>query len=355
MRTDIPYVIAELVNHRRSSIAATKHFADLKHNTVLCPRLEEQLNRVRDSFLKYESVAYDIQGVHDQGTDVVLRYETSDADGNAQARFLAFQIKAESDLQNKGYLKTLRSQVLQAFGEYQDKLDRYYVILCVDAKEWRDEIREINKALSRHRQVTVVSPQYAFTLIRLSGTRIASLVDGFLREDDEVLKAAKLGVASLPPTQVAVLIAATYEATFGQHAANIDLGRVFANTFVRKVFDAAPDYPVSTWEDLDYDETYGPDDDDPEVELVDRRRPYVERFAEAVDLSVDSGLRTHGELGSAEVNMADVRPLQALLLDANIRYGFGNDALTTYVFGLLGIMEAFGLPGIDDEEAPVAT
>src|SRR5207249_11227356 len=114
MRKSIGYVVSELVSYRESSVAETKQFEKLKHNEILCPRLEGQLNRIRDGFLKYYSVAYDVQGLRDQGTDVLLRYQTEDANPDEGARFIAFQIKGEWDLEQKEDLKVVSSQEVEA-------------------------------------------------------------------------------------------------------------------------------------------------------------------------------------------------------------------------------------------------
>ena len=62
MRKSISYVVSELIAYRRSSIAATKQFEKWKHNEDLYPKLEEQLNRIREGFLKYHSVAMTSEG-----------------------------------------------------------------------------------------------------------------------------------------------------------------------------------------------------------------------------------------------------------------------------------------------------
>ena len=66
MRKSISYVVSELISYRESSVAAIKQFAKWKHNEILCPRFDTHLNRIRDGFLKYSSVAYDVQGMRDQ-------------------------------------------------------------------------------------------------------------------------------------------------------------------------------------------------------------------------------------------------------------------------------------------------
>jgi len=352
MRKSISYVVSELISYRESSVAATKQFVKWKHNEILCPRLEAQLNRIRDGFLKYSSVAYDVQGPRDQGTDVLLRYQSEDANPDEDACFMAFQVKGEWDLQQKDYLKTLRSQAFEALSEYGSSLERYYVVLCFDARAYREQIRAINKTLSLDPRIVVVNPRYALTFLRLSESRIVSLVDGLLREEDEVFRSAKASIASMPPTQVAVLLAATYEAVFGYGGRDIQLRQVSSSTFVQRVFERCPDFSKDTWSNLE-DIGFGEPDDEDELDLTDYGRSYDERFADDLDVLVDLGefdLRRGEE--TVRVNMESVRPIQALLLDGNIRYGYQHDELLRFVFGLLGVMETFGAEGLDEVEDP---
>ena len=50
--------------------------------------------------------------------------------------------------------------------------------------------------------------------------------------------------------------------------------------------------------------------------------------------------------------MENVRPIEALLLDGNIRYGYKHGDLLKFVFELLGVMGVFGLEGLDEVEDP---
>ena len=74
MNGAISTVVDELVKYKASSNKNTKNFVKLKHNKHLCPMVEKQGNRILDCFVKYHSVAYDVQGINDRGTDVLLRY-----------------------------------------------------------------------------------------------------------------------------------------------------------------------------------------------------------------------------------------------------------------------------------------
>jgi hypothetical protein len=352
MRKSISYVVSELLSYRESPKKATKVFSKWKHNETLCPRLEEQLNRVRDGFLKYHSVAYDVQGIRDQGTDVVLRYLSEEApSSDTAARFIAFQIKSEWDLDQEDYLKTLKSQAFEALNEYRDALDRYYIVLCAGVQEYRDEIRAVNKSLCLDSKIVVISPRYALTFFRLSGSRLTSLVDGLLREEDEVVRVAKKSIEGLRPTEAAVLITAVHEVMFHRGGRDIDLHRLSSNSFVQRVYAACPDYSRDTWDALEYEESFDPEDDD-EIDLTDRKRDYADRFADDVDHLVEFAALGVPVEATSEVNIEDLRPIQALLLDGNIRYGYEDEQLLKFVFELLAVMTTFGREELDETEDP---
>src|SRR5688572_24702523 len=105
MRVPIHETIQELLRYRRASFKATAAFRTLKHNEYLCPQLERQLDEVLNCFLKHRQIAYDVQGIHDRGTDVIFKF----LDDDAESRYLGFQLKSFDDLNNREYLKELRA------------------------------------------------------------------------------------------------------------------------------------------------------------------------------------------------------------------------------------------------------
>jgi hypothetical protein len=52
------------------------------------PLVGVALNEIRDCFLKHQAVAYDVHGVHDLGTDVLLRYRDVDGADPEELHFI---------------------------------------------------------------------------------------------------------------------------------------------------------------------------------------------------------------------------------------------------------------------------
>ncbi|SOD02173.1 hypothetical protein SAMN05216486_10286 [bacterium JGI 053] len=377
MSSHIRPILGELLFYKESTFEQTKSFIQWKHNRQLCPWFEHQLNQIRNSFFKFQSVAYDIQGVHDLGTDVVLRYDRSSSDDLVDLRFIAFQIKSHDDLKDPHYLKNLRSQWAQASAEYRDSLDRYYIVLCADIETHQEKIREIKKTLSTLDKVVVVDPAYALTFLRLSALKISSVVTAFFREEDEVITQAQATIQPFSPPTAAVALSAVAYATLYSNESDFDLGELADDSFVRSIYALSPDYDRWHYEELEEklaartsandsdagdDEKMAAADDDEDTwdnwegdeidwESADRHRPFDERWADDTDVLMDSLFRRHSASGRIKIDLNFARPLQALLLDASVRYGYEREDLLRFVMGMLGIMDRFGLrlPGEEDE------
>ena len=139
MSDEFKRVIFDLLQFQRSAPESTKEFNKLKHNQHLCPGLQKKLEIVLSAFEKYRKITYDIQGVRDRGSDVVLKQ--SDENIN---RFICFQIKTKEDLAKGDYLKTLKAQYYDSLSSYQELID-YYILLCFHSedKKYKEKMRTI--------------------------------------------------------------------------------------------------------------------------------------------------------------------------------------------------------------------
>ena len=113
-------LVDELLRYRRTAPSETKAFARLKHNADLCPRFQQKLESILGSFEKYRKIVYDIQGLHDEGTDILLREVVAE-----NPWFICLQIKSEDDLHAKDIFKTLKAQFFDSCQRYGDALVEY--------------------------------------------------------------------------------------------------------------------------------------------------------------------------------------------------------------------------------------
>ncbi len=88
------------------------------------PPVERQLNEMIHCFPKFHNIAYDVQGMNDRGTDVLLRYSEESEIGES-ARCISLQIKSFDDLDSKTYLRDLKTQTFEAHTEYHRLLERF--------------------------------------------------------------------------------------------------------------------------------------------------------------------------------------------------------------------------------------
>lgn len=358
MSGKLPLVIEELLRYRESPQKFTKVFNKLKHNKHLCPAVERQTNRILDCFIKYHSIAYDVQGINDRGTDVVLRYYVHSESGDLDSRFTAFQVKSFDDLKSKDYLITLKAQCFEAQKEYGDSLDQYYILICTDKSVHKNKIRQIKKAFASSKNVTVIDPIYMATFLRLNPIRINSVVVTLLREDDIIYERASSDIEVFTPTEAAVYSAIVLETTFSSRL-KFPIANIQENVFVKEIYSKVPDYPRDYYfylEDVDfelYDNENGEDLSRSEIkDSDDRKRDFEQRFAEDID-TLDGGLfSVDASTGMMEVDLEYARAMQALMLDGMVRYDCREDALLTYVFSSLGVLERFGFDDLQEEQWP---
>ena len=327
MTRELPEVLNELFRFGSVTEKVTEEFKDMKHNADLCPAVTQQLNRLLESYLKYDAVAYDVQGLHDQGTDILLKYYPN-PDGEDNSWYaIAIQIKSYDDLKKPDYVKDLRSQRLQADDEFGDKLVQYVVMLCTSSSEHKARIREATKALSKIDKTLVMVPEFCLKFIRLRESQIRATVDSFQKGDDVVLDRARGIVAFVPPLRVAAMLWAIDGALHDGPKLSIDdaVGDPFLESVVAAV-EADEVYD----EELGEFVTTGSTDD-------------AHRIKESVDALIGDTLQVDDDDHSLRVGLTTVRPIQALLLELEVRYETHGRALLEHAFELLGVAEAWDL------------
>jgi len=205
MRLSPAVVLEELLRYRSSSLQDTKWFESQKHNETLCPAVNDRVIEILDCFVKYHAISYDVQGLRDQGVDVVLQYNAGGDDATMD-RIVAIQVKSFSEFARGGMARDLKAQFVDARRRYGEHLERYYVMLCTNARVHADRVRDISAELIAERQIRIIEPRYAFTFLHLPATAVAGTVDRLLRDEDSVHKAARDEVADLTPLGLAIVL-----------------------------------------------------------------------------------------------------------------------------------------------------
>jgi len=344
-------IVDELLRYREGSILSTKTFRRFKHNKHLCPAVENKLNTVIECLSKFHNIAYDVQGIHDRGTDVLLR----DSEGEAEeSNYIAFQIKSFEDLSSEDYLRRLKAQCFEALSEYGNKLEQYYILLCTDKSAQENQIREIKKAFGTSNPVTVIDPQYAITFLRLNEIRIAAVVDSVLRKDDLVYKKVRGIIDDLTPTEAALSVAIVYESIIDRKT-NLDMELIRNSKFIKEIYNRVPDYPRDYYFFYDEDLSNIDEENDDSEEKIkensesyeDRKRDFNTRLSEDLDLLDGQLFSIKGESGEIELDYDYGLPIQAILLDAMVRYEYNGDELLNYFLNALGVMKALGFEELE--------
>jgi hypothetical protein len=197
-------ILEELLRYKRSKLAETTWFEDKKHDRFLCVKTEDRLNEILDFFLKYQSITHMIQGLRDQGTDVVLQYSTK-ADSSDQKK-ISIQIKSYDDIEKGGHLKDLKAGFFDAKSKYGDSLERYYIILCTNQEKHNTQVKNIIIDFSNEELVRVIEPRDALFFFRMKEEIVSATVDHYLMDDDFVRKQAKKEVVQLTKLEFAIIL-----------------------------------------------------------------------------------------------------------------------------------------------------
>lgn len=95
----------------------TRIFRDLGHDADLVPMVTRQLRFLMEGFHRDTNVTYDIQGMSDEGSDVLLRLQSAH-----NSRFIGIQIKSHKELGDKELIKNLRNQLSRSEDRYDPLL-----------------------------------------------------------------------------------------------------------------------------------------------------------------------------------------------------------------------------------------
>ena len=310
--------VFNLVFGRRASVAETARFASKKHNAHLCPDLQLSLDMVLSLVTRHFSLAYDTQGFKDSGVDVLLSLgETPD--------FVGFQIKSDSEATEKGLTSKLKSQYFDASQRYGERLRRYYIFLCFDAKTRVDRIREISSVFSDVGGVSVVEPAYAWNfLYKTSASVRAAAVTTELEQDDPVIGEARQLVVDLQPAPLFAL--ALFLSAFADEAGSqLRVDDLRASSGFRSRLKGHP-----TWLPMEHSfprqvtlagATQGVHDDE------------IGRIASVIDYLDDFVDHQGDEAWSFDP--LNNEPLAAITWDARARYGYHREVLAEYLFSTL--------------------
>ena len=111
MENNVNELIYKILKLNTCTANETNVFHNLKHNDDLVPKFRTNFEKLSQIIGSYYNDCYDIQGVTDDGVDVLLKYKNEN--GNHK---VGFQIKSYDDIKKKDWLSKLKAQLYEAQG-----------------------------------------------------------------------------------------------------------------------------------------------------------------------------------------------------------------------------------------------
>jgi len=317
-------IIFDLLHYRRSTIAETAWFKKQRHNPDLCPQVESKIESILNLFDRYHRTVHDIQGLRDRGVDVMLRYaQKEDADSDTFS-FIGLQVKSYPEIGQQGWLTKLKAQCWEASA--RDLAD-YYVLFCTDLAEHKSHLNDAYAELVVQKGVTAIGPELAYTFLHLQEHQLAAYIKSKLSRDDAVFRAAVDSLNELTPTQAAMIIELLARRLMeGETETAISDLREAA--FVQQVFRMCPDVDQDLY-------LLGRGVDGRFLSRKPKERSSVERFQEDFTHLEGDAIQTSSWSENVRASTDEFRAIEALMLDASIRYGYDGDELRAYVLHAL--------------------
>lgn len=309
-------LVDELLRYRRTAPSETKALAKLKHNADLCPTFQQKLESILGSFEKYRKIVYDIQGFHDEGTDILLREVVAE-----NPWFICLQIKSEDDLHAHDVLKTLKAQFFDSCQRYSNSLVEYYILLCCDAKKNKDIIRAIAKQFDKQENVTIIEPEYTLSFLNLSERTIDAIIKAKIGNEDIVYQKALGIVARFSPTERAVVFYFVWRLIYG-NAQEISFAELKSADFLRQIYESMkPPIRKRYTRRLN---------GEPLEPLID------ESLARDIEYLCDHMISQTSD-GLYTLEFKGITPLVAIMLDGQTRYGYEDNELLRYMMDVFSI------------------
>jgi len=189
-------MLSELLSIKGYSKEDTSDFMELRHDNDLCPQFRERASSMLDAYASYRTDVHDIQGMRDEGVDVLLKYN----DGSP--RRIGLQLKSYDEIEkwakgkDKGFMKSLKSQ--HGNGIHNLKVGEYYLILCTDEIKHKKQIRSICSEMKQYEPLTIILPRQALAFYNMHETEIRAFVTRLLCEHDKVLESAQNTISKMP-------------------------------------------------------------------------------------------------------------------------------------------------------------
>lgn len=251
------------------------------------------------AFRKYQHISHMVQGPRDQGVDVLVKSTDED---DAPEKYIGLQVKSHSEIADKknDLAKQLKAGYFDARSHYDERLQRYYVVLAGDAIQDAKRIAAITNEFAKTRGVQVINPRYLLTYLEMPASTIAAVVDRHLSEEDFVRKEARSEAAGYSPPELYCVLACICWA-------------------LENATDLLPeDFFLHDERILELQEKYGDD-----------------AFDACLTRLTDADLEVYAQPATTRIRLEHFAAIRALYFDLEVRYDESTEDLFNHLFEFL--------------------
>lgn len=355
MTQELLEVFERLLKRQRSPAAATRQFRTWKHDNDLLPKLVVQLDAVLEALRKFEPIVYNTQGILDDGTDVAVRYRTSNQ-GDEERELIGFQVKSYDDLSKADCMKDLKAQRDDTFRKVHG-LSYYFILLCTDTEKHAKRVQNIQAEFRSAERTKVIEPRFAYTFLQSPVTTAEALVKRIRQADDIVIRDALNSLSQSSPSAqaLAAFLAVKSVLTGAREFSETDilrapdLRRIYGELRDKQAqliegalddINANSDFEMDEpegdegLEDED-DDDYGFRDDEPVIRIAE----FETQITEDLDLLEADVIERDSHSNGLILKTEQLRALIAVITDALARYEYTENELMAYMFSVMGVMD----------------
>lgn len=347
MTQELLEVYERLLKRQRSPAAATRQFQHWKHDADLLPKLLVQLDAVLAALNKFEPIVYNTQGILDDGTDVAVRYRTSNQ-GDEERELIGFQVKSYGDLSKPDCMKDLKAQHDDTFRKVRG-LSYYFILLCTDAEKHAKKVQNIQAEFRSAERTKVIEPRLVYTFLNSPVTTAEALVKRIRQADDIVFRNALDSLdQSSPSSQALAIFLAVKAVLTGERQfseADVlsasDLRRVYGELRDKQaqlIEGALDDNDVSSGFELtepEDEDDYGFRDEEPVIRIAE----FETQITEDLELLETDVIERDSDSNKLILKTEQLRALTAVITDALARYEYTESELMSYMFSVMGVMD----------------
>lgn len=321
-------LLANALRFRLSAVSDTSRLKNLRHDADLLPEVRKQISFLLDGFHRDSHLTYDIQGLRDEGADILVRLHSP----TGASRYICLQVKSHIELHDQSVVNKLQLQYSASEDEYAPIT--FFVILAADMtdKIRQKVVRSIQSSFKKKANVVVVEPQYTATFLSLRSSQMDAILTDAFRTGDPVLTEAKAQLSGMYIREIAVaLVISSHLAVTGAWPRISDLKD---HDWLSRVLST-----YGTGKDLDFDPFSGFNKHEPDVNVMLRDiAPVANRYFAEIALARLLEMTDEFELEDDETLRLAINANQALYclaFEAVVRYDLDGEALINYLLDLL--------------------